>query len=252
MRVNCTNSSVTLSGKNVLLKEDLNVSSFITKNRFWYLYRKVKEWAEENFYGKCICAATMRCGNCKDVKKCTLEALKRLQAKFDEFVECKWEGKTSHCCREETGSKCMEPSVCLGWDACPTMSQLQCLEPPLDSSVCLPEKLITLKGHQKERFNLHREKDFPFLTLSNDNKDLLCYSKIWNEWKLAGKDVYVCEDHKYYIPSPKGPIPLKFVIVARASFRVPHPLCERIIECKCPKDAKHCYECIQTGCTPCE
>lgn len=244
--VNCTEASMNLLSKNLQIAERLNTSNFVTHNRFWYLFRIITDWANENYYGKCICSATIGCGDCNSVDQCAKEALKRLQQRFDDYVECKRE-ESVKCCEHETGPPCNEPRMCLPWpSACQARCELECVDPPLNSSVCLPKGIVAASGNQNT-YNIWER-----LRFSPTDQEISCFSIKWDEWRLAGQDLYWCEDHKYYVPSPNGPIPLKFRIIAQASFRVPHPDCEYLVKCDCPPDVTDCSQCAQTGCTPCE
>ena len=242
-------SSVTMTGKTEQSQENLSTSDFITRNRFWYMFRIYDDWARENYYGKCLCGATKGCGDCVDKEKCADEALKRLQQRFDEFVTCRRDKSTS-CCIQDEGPPCGESTSCQVWDAmCHARCDDPCLEPPLDYSACIPSGIVFTAGFGENTPQNSVSK--PGVISFSSHLDG-CYSIIWNEWRLAGQDVYTCKDSKYFVPSPKGPIPLEFRGIAHGTWFVEHPNCERKVRCDCPSDVTDCSQCRRTGCTPCK
>lgn len=221
----CFNISINVFSKNLGGNENFNVSLFLTKNRFWYLFRNFYEWAQENVYGKCVCKCTSSCSDCNCVEKCAELALKNLQERFDKHVICEIKER---CCYREIGKKCLPPSNCILWKDPPKCKMGMCGGP-----VCeiLKEKKELCKPEIKY-------------------DKLECYSVIWRENKIASSHTYRCTDTKYFIPSDRGPIPLIFEVNAVANFK-DNDACKRLVKCDCPEDAKKCEECKQTGCTKC-
>ena len=239
--IGCKNLSISVYSEDLANYEEFNISLFLTKNRFWYLFRNFYEWALKNVYGKCICECTSSCQGCECVKKCAKLALEDLKQRFDENVSCKIEEK---CCYRELGEICLPPSDCLTWKNPKKCKVGLCGGPFCEilkqkKELCKPKKIRVKKGGIR--------------LLGESNKEensITCYSEIWQENKISATHTYSCEDYKYFIPSDKGPIPLIFKVTAHARWK-DHDACRWFIECECPKDAKDCSECKQTGCTKC-
>lgn len=229
--IKCSNVSISVRGKDISATDVFNASYFIVNNRFWYLYRKVAEWAKESDYASCICKATVSCYDCYQAEVCAEDALKKLEEKFkdDKNVKCEWE-KDSSCCNTETGDMCQEPKECLPWNKnCVINCRPQCIAETTDLlGSCIPQNLV---AYASKDINSRKKYNYETLYFSPEK---VC--KIWYEHKLERKDVFVCTDHKYYVPSASGPVPLKFTIVAEAGFRVPHPVCEQLAPC----EQSHC------------
>lgn len=245
--IKCENVKVSFKGKNLSVSDKFNISYFLINNRFWYMYRKIAEWATENYYTNCICSATFNCLSCSDTDKCAKEALQKLKEKFenDENVSCKWE-KNSKCCNTEIGDSCLEEKKCIAWcNKCCVNCMPACIkETEWDKvylGLCIPSNLVYFKQKNSES----NKNVFYF------SPDEMC--RIWNEYRLERSDVFICTDHAYYIPSESGPVPLVFTIRVQAGFRVEHPACERLVPCDepnydCPQGYRKCvYKVCENG-----
>ncbi|MEM5874669.1 MAG: hypothetical protein QW641_01935 [Candidatus Aenigmatarchaeota archaeon] len=191
--VNCSYSPLIVKGINVNISafENITTNDFITKNRFWYMFRIFYEWANDNVYGRCMCAACLACGGCDAAQRCAQEAYNDLIRRFDNDVKCKEPSRD--CCDHESGPvSCEKKSECLTW----TDTQCTCI-----GHFCTnPPWLITGYAMAQEE-----EKRCPG----------------WAENRLAATYTYKCEDHKYYVPSINGPVPLKFNVKISAMYRCP-------------------------------
>lgn len=226
--VNCTDVILSIFGRgediNIIFNEkNITDSFFITKNRFWYMYRIFYEWAQDNVYGKCMCSACVSCGDCNAANNCAKLAFEDLKKRFDEYVKCYEPIK--RCCQHEYGGPSCEPrSECLVWkDTICKCTGHFCEDPKISS------------------FNM----EIAYA------QSLSCISYVWIENRLASTHTFTCEDHKYYVPSAKGPVPLTFGVLASAMYRCPDACPTPPVQCDCPEDASDCSQCISpTGC-PC-
>ncbi len=247
--INCSGAKISLASEKFKSSEEINVSYFLVKNRFWYLFRKIAEWAKENVYGGCVCSMTKTCASCPDaIKACAQAAFQSLQEKFeeDESVECEIVEKVS-CCHSEFGPECGENEQCAAWSKeCEADCHPECAQIPPPRGVCTPQNLLIFKP--KEKSTGEKMKYLYFQSAGN--------CKIWREYRLEGKSSFKCVDHKYYVPSPKGPVPLVFNINVHAGFRVEHPTngpCEQYVDCtqpncECPQGFRECtYHLCENG-----
>lgn len=235
--------------KNINLFEIFNTSDYITKNRYWYLFRIFTEWANEDVLTKCICinlgcacqtkSGETSCTNClEESQYCGELALKSLQEKFDENVKCTF---SIGCCMEGTADSGCEVSDCISWSSrCTFNCTHDCTKPPITTST----------GIEKSLLNVPEQSYLPSTSSSFLSSSLQCFSEYWYEARFSSIYTFTCKDYKYYTSSPKGPKPLEFTVVAFASLR-DKDICREKIPCDCPTDAVSCSDCRQTGCTPC-
>ena len=146
------------------------------------------------------------------------------------------------------GPACLPPSPCLPWvegNPCPCACNHECSEPPVaDVSICLPSK-------PSVGYSEYVKKPQPFSLLRFSGSDLNCKCSYWHENRLTAHYRYTCTDHKYYVPSSKGPVPLVFSVSASACWR-DQDACKGMKICECPADAESCKDCDNRGCCePC-
>jgi hypothetical protein len=225
--VNSSKIDVIVSGKNRRLVEQMNITEFVTKNRFWYMFRIFTEWANEDPLSNCICANIgCACGSIFPVEGCSSGcmwvaescsniALIKLQKKFDQYVKCE---KAIGCCRQGKGAPCQIPipSPCEEWGGCSLKCEHSCTEPMLRTSHSQQEyKEInqSASSFQIKSYQFGEELEF--------STSLRCPGSIfyWYEARFGTSVSFTCKDYKYYVPSPKGPQPLTFSVLAVASFR---------------------------------
>lgn len=240
--VDIKNGKVYFSSKDELgTSEIINSQDEITRNRFWYMFRIFKAWAEKNVLGNEICACTMGCQGCDCVKKASIDAFNDLRSRVDEYVICRV-SDIQPCCISETG--CGEPKQCLFWEEEEIDPDKRCLL-PCEKKCIEPEEFF---GSLRENASESYEKLYDDYTTESGEPlyaggEEICECYIWPEWRLAGSFGYSCTDYKYYVPGPGGPKPLTFSVSGFASFRVPHPNCEVKIEC-IPGVTPCCTPCI--------
>lgn len=247
--VNSSGSRIVVSNKNINQFEEISTQDFITKNRYWYLFRKFYEWAMDDVYSPCICSiidcscssnsGEESCSSCNvPVENCASLALNDLQRRFDNNVTCKM---SRECCRQGVGPPCLPPSDCLPWESrCAALCTHECRNPETHARSC-PVSVSSFAPFSNTKDNLAK------LYLQS----LECKCDYWREGRVAAIYSYTCEDHKYYVPSNNGPVPLKFVAVALATWR-DQDACKGIRKCLCPDNATSCDECDNSGCcTPC-
>jgi len=221
---NCSEATVIISGanRNISFVENFNDADFVTKNRYWYLFRNFYDWANADVYSPCICgiigcgcssgSGEEECSSCSfPVSGCAETALQDLQNRFDSFVTCR---KDKLCCKQGAGGGCGAPTPCLPWEnACMSIREHNCVDPSIgkrgcpanpggsDDGGCVDTNSIQTFGSAKKIS--YREECEP------------CYS----EARVSAGYKFTCEDHKYYVPSDKGPVPLTFSVTAYAFFR---------------------------------
>lgn len=139
--VNCSGAKITISGTNVKEFENIDSADYITKNRYWYLFRNFYDWANHDVYSGCVCgnigcacgsgAAEEVCGTgCSNaVESCAQAALADLRSRFDQDVVC---DMRQQCCAQGVGPLCGSPCGCQAWEnhICQTGCEHECKEPP--------------------------------------------------------------------------------------------------------------------------
>lgn len=176
--VNCSDAKVVISGEDIKEIEGIETNDYITKNRYWYMFRNFYDWAMADVYSPCICAAVPCgcssgsgeefCSSCSGpVEACAKKALDDLQKRFDDNVVCKME---KMCCKQGIGPICNGECGCTGWqNMCMAKNNHECRSPEIGERSCKlsGKKILT-----------------PFTSLSsNENSNILStYSKI----SLAG------------------------------------------------------------------
>jgi len=243
--VNASGASVEIVSENLKMLENFNISQNVTRNRYWYLFRKFTDWANSDPLTSCICSnigcacssASEResCSSCSaNVLDCGEAALEKLQNEFDKNVECSYQ---LGCCEQGYGPECLPEDGCLTWIT--TNCKKSC------------EHTCTQLFTSFSSFN-----SFASKSLSNplvlDPPTTNCKAEYWYEARLSVSYIFTCKDKKYYVSSPQGPEPLTFSVTAYVYLRAPKA-CFSIVSCDCPKDYKSCDECKPIGrsCTQC-
>ncbi len=242
---NCSGSKVSVSDKNINEYEEITTNDYITKNRYWYMFRIYDEWARADVYSKCVCGCCVGCAGCDCTLDCARRAYEDLVSRFDDDVIC-YEPEDWECCDHEYGPiSCQPRSECLDWeDTDCKCAGHDCTEPP-------PLETASFSSNSKLENNLwyvirKNGED----TLSNSSiylQNLNCNCDYWVENRLAATYLFTCQDHKYYVPSDEGPVPLTFNALATAKWRCPDT-CHNTATCTCPGGAETCDEC---ECPPC-
>jgi hypothetical protein len=218
--INCSKGKVSVSSKEAETYEELETDYYITKNRYWFMFRIFYEWAMANVYGSCICSCCLSCGDESCAQQCAKLAYEDLQNRFNRYgneVKCKEPEKI--CLDHQFGGiSCERGNECLDWED----SQCKCI------------------GHFCEAPKQEWKTSYSPYTKNSSmiNKYIMFSDKIceyWVENRLAATHVFTCEDHKYYIPSKKGPVPLTFTVHATAKFRCPD-VCRNFMSCKYIKE----------------
>jgi hypothetical protein len=236
--VNSSGAKISISGTNINEYENVDMNDFVTKDRYWYMFRIFHDWAEADVYTPCICKAlTCACSssssgeencaaNClSEAEACADTALNDLQGRFnvkDNFVKCE---RNRDCCAQGIGPVCGDPPGCLGWSSrCLSQKEHSCVGPPPT------EKLCPISQESSSSIS-----ESPFSTQSNPYYSKVSFQEeeCWchSEARLAAGYTFKCTDYKYYVPSEKGTVPLIFTADAIASLRDPWRCCT---VCICP------------------
>jgi hypothetical protein len=261
--VNSTGAKILLTGDNIQAFEGISTQDFISRNRYWYMFRIFTEWANDDVFSPCICGKIgcsctstsdeESCSSCSaPVEECAKMALEDLQKRFDKAdtnVTCKM---SRECCRQGVGPPCGSPNACLPWKSrCAALCTHTCVDPKISARAC------PLSSSFSSSSTALQADDYFYLVSYNKNpymlyfQSLVCKCDYWYEGRIAAIYTYSCEDHKYYVPSDKGPVPLTFSVNALASWRNPQA-CYSQRTCPCPDSATTCSECDNSGCcTPC-
>jgi hypothetical protein len=261
--VNSSGAGVGVIAKDLTESEKISTQDFITKNRYWYLFRNFYDWANDDVYSKCICniigcscpssSGEENCGSCDTpVKDCAQRALDDLQRRFDKDVYCTMERE---CCRQGIGPSCGYPNQCLNWDSrCAALCTHNCKDPsegarscevttPSFSSFSLSD-LTPVANPSGNDFSLDGN---AFNSVFQDPYSLsfqaACSCWYWYEGRVAAIYSYKCEDHKYYVQSDKGPVPLTFKVLALATWRNPQA-CKDLRTCECGDQTGCCTPCV--------
>ncbi len=222
--VNCSNTTIKIYTNDTMLIDEIQIKEFISNNRYWYLYRKIYEWAQENGdkFAQCVCSKVASCQDCTNIKDCYSGLLDSLKEKFkdDKYVECREQSEP--CCYHEFGEPCEEGKMCIGWTKkrCYFPKEWKC---PLLSNI---------------QYSLENKKQIFSETLYQSQKTDKCYAYYWYENRMETSSVYVCEDRKYYESSPKGPDKVVFAISIWSGWRFPEA-------CKEKKECTIYYKCVK-------
>jgi hypothetical protein len=236
--VNSSGAKIAISATNINEYEGVDMNDFITKDRYWYLFRNFYDWAEADVYSPCVCSKVgcacgssssgeEVCGTTCDAQahECAQKALDDLQRRFDKYVKC---DMIEGCCAQGVGPPCGSPCGCQPWEnnICASGCRHNCNQPPPPGDICP----VGATG-----FSANAEYSTSSNPYSNTNSkisfsaDDICTCHY--EARLAAGYRYWCIDTKYNVPSDKGPVPLKFVAYASAFFRDPCRCCGA---CTCP------------------
>ena len=256
--VNCSGAKIAISGGDISEYEGINTNDFITKDRYWYMFRIFYEWAIDDIYSPCICSiigcacgsgsGEAACSSCSGaVEDCAERALDDLQNRFDEtdeYVKCEM---TEECCRQGIGPACGGPCGCQPWqNNCMANCRHECTDPSVGANGCPVSEDISGLSASYEHSNRF-ESDFSSISFDPLTN---CVCDYWYEARLSAGYKYKCVDYKYYVPSDKGPVPLTFIVSAFAFWKDPCA-CWSTNRCTCPEDATECAECHNTCCTVC-
>lgn len=204
-------SKINVSYEKDIVSSDNDVYEEIAQVRFWYMYRKFREWApgaaSTLTNGVCNCLAYACCPlgfcdkTCPQFQSCVEEvinqALNQLKAKFkdDPYVEC---SATLGCCYAGIISCCPSPSGCFPWLA---PECLKCLQTPAEPPCA--KQLISLAGSSS--FSLESEEDV--IRLAGDC--IPTYHQVGGSIESG----FSCKDNKYLL-STKGDRHLVFSVDA--------------------------------------
>jgi hypothetical protein len=249
--VNCSNAKISVTSQRLKESEDLKTEDFVTRNRYWYMFRIFYQWAQADVYSKCICenvgcgcysgSGEEQCSTCQQASDlCADLALKDLQSRFDALdhnITCEVD---QNCCAQGYGPSCLPPSDCLPWDngLCARPCTHDCRDPKAGEDICptSPTAKMASKNIGGGPVGFGANKN-PFAAASD------CICEYWYEGRFAASHVFTCTDIKYYIPSDNGPVPLKFKAAANAYWR-DQDVCKTINDCDCTTGEGAC-------CTPC-
>jgi hypothetical protein len=242
--VNCSNVKISVSGQNVKEFEGVQVDDYITKNRYWYLFRNFYEWAMDDVYSPCVCAAIgCSCSSSSGmepstscsapVEKCAQLALDDLQRRFDDNVKCKMD---KMCSNQGIGPVCNGECGCTTWDNTCMAKGHECANPETTNKPCpLSSKVTTSSLATSDSSLIASDGNFNILStlskisLAGDGSSQDCTCRI--EGRISGGYRYTCEDYKYFVPSEQGPVPMTFRANAYAFWRDPCACCA---QCECP------------------
>lgn len=299
--VSINNASMSVFSQYALMKDDMSLNEFITRNRYWYMFRIFTEWAEANVYAPCICSnigcacssgsGDQVCTSCASASyQCAQLALKDLQSRFDgTTIRCRVGGTIgvggSDCCAQGIGPiSCVPRNTCIGWSSqvCNADCQHDCVSPPPAGKLC-PVKVVSSSSATKttlyeissnynssvlfdeegvqtcdrspitedltnELYSVYSENPENFNLLSITRSCFSCSCRYYIEARFASMHTFTCIDSKYYVPSEKGPVPLRFNVAAFASYRAPD-LCP--VKVRCTGTISEEGTCAECNCPPC-
>lgn len=233
--VNATGAKLSLSSKQILETETVNVNTFLTKNRYWYLFRKFYEWASDDVYSPCVCknadcacesnSKEEKCSSlCKEKsKKCGKKALEDLQKRFNKSIVKCHVTKPNECCAQGIGPiSCSPKKKCKPWknSICISNCNHECKDPPQPGDICSGSTStsysqlaagITSDGLAENSYSTYENGD-------NENEDK---EKCWVEARFATSHTFTCVDNKYRVPTENGPEPMRFKVSAFAFWKSP-------------------------------
>lgn len=231
--VTCNSTMIKIYINDTFLLSFLNSSNFITNNRYWYLYRKFYEWAQENGdkFAACVCALVNACANCVSIETCYQGLLESLKAKFedDKYVECYTE--PSSCCYQEFGDPCKLPDGCQSWqNRCYVANKYECKLPIGDMN------------YQNLANSNNIDIQYSMKEVKSVSSDFYCESCKWIENRMETNRRYWCIDRKYYESSPSGPQPITFTATVYAGFK-DYVSCLNLVKNNCNPENAKCNGC---------
>jgi len=239
-------SDVTVTYKDDKIESNNDIYQGVSRVRFWYMYRKFKEWVatEASLFNSCVCDCSSHAcvsgpisGECSQhgsfyrcVKSCVDASLNRLRDTFsDNDIRCY---AKIECCYVEVEDWC-EPvygQECLPWDNPPRCGGCQ----------------------YKDAGELCSEEYIPKYGLGE--RESYCEGSCWVSGyvKTSVKVHFTCEDNKYLL-STRGERKLIFSVGATSSVETP---CMEDKECICPAplpgcDGDYIQDCVCPLPNPC-
>jgi len=257
--VNVSGAMAAISGKSAAMAANISTNEYITRNRFWYLWRIFYEWAQDDIYSPCVCSrigcacssgsGEEACTSCKDDSEyCADKALNDLQRRFNESeVKC-YRTDPYVCCAQGIGPiSCVPKNICFSWQnsLCISTCKHECKPPPPVGPLCPVTSLSPTATYYKYyKDDISSNISLPKAICqrhNNSNRSLeidYVYDSYnsnscpaWIEARFATSHEFTCIDNKYHVPSEKGPVPLIFRVRAIAFWRAPDfcpttsPLC---------------------------
>lgn len=230
---NCSEIQIIIYTNETISRDVAEIKNYISNNRYWYLYRKIYEWAKENGdkFANCVCYLVSSCANCKQIEKCYEGLFEALKEKFieDKYVRCK-EITSEPCCYQEFGEPCIDIKACIGWtkNICYLSKDYEC--PKIDDNI---QMVQVIKKVASSNSNL-----FVYLTCK------------WLENRMETNKIYECEDYKYYESTPSGPDKIVFRIGVFAGFRN-YKACIKFVKCFYSGNNAICKNCENNECESC-
>lgn len=238
---NCSDLKIIISSEGASLSDTKNLSVFVSNNRYWYLYRKIYNWAKEksNEFVACICAATAY--GCEYANDCYEKLFSSLVENFkeDKYVVCKKQSKAMLCCHHETGNTCQNYEGCIGW------SKGRCI---------LPKEYICSFGGVQSQINYNAEEkievESSISSLQSYSNYIVYTTCAWREGKIETNTFFTCEDYKYYESTPTGTDKITFNIGIFAGFRNAFAFYSNV-KCFYNKQKAECDSCANNFCEKC-
>lgn len=227
--LNCSEVEIIIFTNDTILLDKIEPENFITNNRYWYLYRKIYEWARENGdeFASCVCSLVSSCADCKSIDICYQNLFESLKEKFkdDEYVICR---KTKPCCYRELGEPCIDLDGCHFWT----------------KNICYLDP-----NYECPSIGSYFEKTFPITRVSSSNV-FIYLTCLWIENRMETSVIYECSEHKYYESTPSGPDKLIFTIGVFAGWKN-YKACKEIIKCYYDANNAKCENCNNNICEVC-
>ena len=123
-----------------------------------------------------------------------------------------------------------------------------CIDPSIGERPCPLPSSFTYANVENGDFYNQDTFDFEDIIYSQSISGCVC--DYWYEGRVSAGYRYTCEDQKYYVASPNGPVPLTFNVEAFAFWR-DQDVCKDRNYCNCPLDATTCSQCSGNCCTAC-
>jgi len=230
--VNITDALVSVSGGGATVNDYINIDEYITRNRYWHMFRIFTEWAKKDVYTKCVCNnICCACGASSGEEPCTGPcivasekcgelALKDLQSRFNATeINCT-RTKPYSCCTQGRGPYCLPATnKCEPWDNdCIAMCEHICISPPGSTGDLCPASNPILQMYYNISKEYMEKLNLNFLPAVYAQEYCPCYY----EARFATEHYYTCVDNKYHVPSDLGPVPLIFKGGAIAFLKLPN------------------------------
>jgi hypothetical protein len=239
--VNAYGSNIRISSKENNVSSMNEIFELIPENRFWFLYRKLRDWAYlegwkfEKRVCDCLtykfpknCRVMHNCKDCSEFEECFKNAINETAKDMEDFindpnVECS--GKPTCCYGEKERCVPGAEETCGKWDGsreCNTCDFLPSEELCIEKIGASPEKSCETYEKTKDMISFGGETEEQKISKISFSPEEICggYCVFYEAGYVNVKAQFTCTDKKYQLslPFPEDRY-LKFTIDTKISLQ---------------------------------